>query len=173
MSSLKEAGIGTAYLRMLRLFFAFVICFASSALALQETWETGYSGEDASGKHVLGHWSFEKEDGLKLNGAVLNAKGRFGGALESFPGFPVKDERHAALVSVLPVKAAFTLEMWIKAKAEFKPELRCFLLDKKYVDHTDYHADRRGGQGRVAAHVGDAGLRCGVENDLLTALQDG
>jgi hypothetical protein len=28
--------------------------------------------------------------------------------------------------------------MWIKPKAEFKPELRCFLLDKKYVDHTDY-----------------------------------
>ena len=122
----------------LRLLFAFAICFASSALALQETWETGYSGEDATGKHVLGHWSFEKADALKLNGAVLNAKGRFGGGLESYPGFPVEDKRHAALVSVLPVKGAFTLEMWIKAKAEFKPELRCFLLDKKYVDHTDY-----------------------------------
>jgi hypothetical protein len=123
---------------MLRPLLPFLFCFASSALALQETWETGYSGEDATGKHVLGHWSFEKEDGLKLNGAVLNAKGRFGSGLESFPGFPVQDKRHAALVSVLPVKGAFTLEMWIKPKAEFKPELRCFLLDKKYVDHTDY-----------------------------------
>lgn len=121
-----------------RLLLAFFIGFASPALALQETWETGYSGEDAVGKHVLGHWSFEKADTLKLNGAVLNPKGRFGGALESFPGFPVEDKRHAALVSVLPVKGAFTLEMWIKPKAEFKPELRCFLLDKKYVDHTDY-----------------------------------
>ena len=121
-----------------RLLLAFFIGFASPALALQETWETGYSGEDAVGKHVLGHWSFEKADTLKLNGAVLNARGRFGGALESFPGFPVEDKRHAALVSVLPVKGAFTLEMWIKPKAEFKPELRCFLLDKKYVDHTDY-----------------------------------
>lgn len=127
-----------AYLRMLRPLLPFLFCFASSALALQETWETGYSGEDATGKHVLGHWSFEKADALKLNGAVLNAKGRFGSGLESFPGFPVQDKRHAALVSVLPVKGAFTLEMWIKAKAEFKPELRCFLLDKKYVDHTDY-----------------------------------
>ncbi|HRH99380.1 MAG TPA: LamG domain-containing protein, partial [Prosthecobacter sp.] len=71
-------------------------------------------------------------------GAVLNPKGRFGGALESFPGFPVQDKRHAALASVPPVKGAFTMEMWIKAKAEFKPELRCYLLDKKYVDHTDY-----------------------------------
>ena len=114
------------------------LSFCCTALALQETWETGYSGEDATGKHVLGHWSFEKEEGLKLTGAVLNAKGRFGGGLESFPGFPVQDKRHAALVSVLPVKGAFTLEMWIKPKAEFKPELRCFLLDKKYVDHTDY-----------------------------------
>ena len=121
-----------------RRLFCLFIGFASSAFALQETWETGYSGEDATGKHVLGHWSFEKVDTLKLHGAVLNAKGRFGGGLESFPGFPVEDKRHAALVSVLPVKGAFTLEMWIKAKAEFKPELRCFLLDKKYVDHTDY-----------------------------------
>ncbi|MBK8093447.1 MAG: LamG domain-containing protein [Verrucomicrobiaceae bacterium] len=115
-----------------------ILCFPWSALALQETWETGYSGEDVSGKHVLGHWSFEKTDALKLHGAVLSAKGRFGSALESFPGFPVEDVRHAALVSVLPVKGAFTLEMWIKPKMAFKPELRCFLLDKKYVDQTDY-----------------------------------
>jgi hypothetical protein len=121
-----------------RLILLGFLCLPLAASALQETWETGYTKDDASGKHVLGHWSFEKEDGLKLNGAVLNAKGRFGGALESFPGFPVEDKRHAALVSVLPVKGAFTLEMWIKGKAEFKPELRCFLLDKKYVDHTDY-----------------------------------
>lgn len=115
-----------------------ILCFPWSALALQETWETGYSGEDAAGKHVLGHWSFEKTDALKLHGAVLSAKGRFGSALESFPGFPVEDKRHAALVSVLPVKGAFTLEMWIKPKVAFKPELRCFLLDKRYVDQTDY-----------------------------------
>lgn len=124
---------------MLRpLFLPLFLSFCSSAFALQESWETGYNGEDATGKHVLGHWSFEKVDGLKLHGAVLNPKGRFGSGLESFPGFPVEDKRHAALASVLPVKGAFTMEMWIKPKAEFKPELRCYLLDKKYVDHTDY-----------------------------------
>jgi hypothetical protein len=121
-----------------RFFLLCALCFPWSSHALQETWETGYTKEDATGTHILGHWSFEKEDGLKLNGAVLNAKGRFGSALESFPGFPVQDKRHAALVEVKPVKGAFTMEMWIKAKAEFKPELRCYLLDKKYVDHTDY-----------------------------------
>lgn len=129
-----------------------------SALALQETWETGYSGEDSSGKHVLGYWNFDKEDGFKLHGAVLNAKGRFGGGLESFPGFPAHDKRHAALVNVLPVTSAFTLEMWIKPKTDFKPELRCFLLDKKYVDHTDYQwqigeADK-GGLRRMWVNLG-------------------
>lgn len=115
------------------------LCVSSLSLhALQETWETGYSKEDVTGAHVLGHWDFEKADGLKLQGAVLNPEGRFGGGLESFPGFPVEDKRHAALVEVKPVKGAFTLEMWIKPKAEFKPELRCYLLDKKYVDHADY-----------------------------------
>ncbi|WP_395750468.1 LamG-like jellyroll fold domain-containing protein [Prosthecobacter sp.] len=107
--------------------------------ALQETWETGYAKEDVTGTHVLGHWGFDGErKDVELHGAVLNPKGKFGGALESFPGFPVEDKRHAAVVAVKPVKGAFTLEMWIKPKAEFKPELRCFLLDKKYVDHTDY-----------------------------------
>jgi len=125
-------------LQPLRFLLLCVLCFPWSALALQETWETGYTKEDATGKHVLGHWSFENEEGLKLQGAVLNAKGRFGGGLESFPGFPVQDKRHAALVEVKAVKAAFTMEMWIKPKAEFKPELRCYLLDNKYVDHTDY-----------------------------------
>jgi hypothetical protein len=121
-----------------RFFLLCALCFPWSSHALQETWETGYTKEDATGAHILGHWSFEKADGLKLNGAVLNPKGRFGGGLESFPGFPVQDMRHAALVEVKPIKGTFTLEMWIKPKAEFKPELRCYLLDKKYVDHTDY-----------------------------------
>ena len=121
-----------------RFFLLCALCVPWSSHALQETWETGYTKEDATGAHILGHWSFEKADGLKLNGAVLNPKGRFGGGLESFPGFPVQDKRHAALVEVKPIKGAFSLEMWIKPKAEFKPEQRCFLLDKKYVDHTDY-----------------------------------
>ncbi|WP_395738998.1 LamG-like jellyroll fold domain-containing protein [Prosthecobacter sp.] len=115
-------------------------CFPWMALgALQETWETGYAKEDVTGAHVLGYWNFDGEaKDVELHGAVVNPKGKFGGALEAFPGFPVEDKRHAAVVAVKPVKGAFTLEMWIKPKAEFKPELRCFLLDKKYVDHTDY-----------------------------------
>ncbi len=117
-----------------------VLCLPwASQAALQETWETGYLKEDASGPHVLGYWKFDGESHeVALHGAVLNPKGKFGGALESFPGFPIEDKRHAAVVAVKPVKGAFTLEMWIKPKAVFEPKLRCFLLDKKYVDHTDY-----------------------------------
>ncbi|MFZ2277663.1 MAG: LamG domain-containing protein [Prosthecobacter sp.] len=116
------------------------LCFPWVAhSSLQETWETGYAKEDATGPHVLGFWKFDEESkDVTLHGAVLNPKGKFGGALESFPGFPVEDQRHAAVVAVKPVKGAFTLEMWIKPKAAFEPRLRCFLLDKKYVDHTDY-----------------------------------
>lgn len=79
-----------------RFLFPWLLCFPWAAFALQETWETGYAKDGVTGKHVLGHWSFEKEDGLELNGAVLNAKGRLGGGLESFPGFPVQGMRHAA-----------------------------------------------------------------------------
>jgi len=123
-----------------RFFILLGLCFPWVAhSALQETWETGYGKEDATGPHVLGFWKFDEESkDVTLHGAVLNPKGKFGGALESFPGFPVEDQRHAAVVAVKPVKGAFTLEMWIKPKAAFEPKLRCFLLDKKYVDHTDY-----------------------------------
>ena len=130
-----------------------------SHAALQEMWETGYAQTDATGPQVLGHWKFDGESkDVTLHGAVLNPKGKFGGALESFPGFPVEDKRHAAVAEVKPVKGAFTLEMWIQPKAAFEPKLRCFLLDKKYVDHTDYQwqigdADK-GGQRRMWVTLG-------------------
>lgn len=130
----------------------FPVCgFAAGPPSLQETWETGYAKEDATGAHVLGYWKFDGDGALKdisgkgndltLQGAALVTGGKFGGGLESFPGFPIADKRHAAVAAAnakLSPKSTFTLEMWIKPKAEFKPELRCFLLDKKYVDHADY-----------------------------------
>jgi len=120
-----------------------------------ETWEAGYAGADANGPHVRGYWTFdggtpeaalkdrsEKGHDLKLEGgSKLHPKGKRGGALECFPGFPVQDRRHAAATPHRPdlnFTGAFTLEMWIAPKPEFEDRLRCFLLDKKYVDHTDY-----------------------------------
>ncbi|MCC6881976.1 MAG: hypothetical protein IT576_07485 [Verrucomicrobiales bacterium] len=125
------------------------------AAPVMESWETGYSGTDAIGAHVLGYWKFDgatpeealrdlsgKGHDLRLEGGGrLNPTGKNGGAFESFPGFPVEDKRHAATSpnqKGLSVSGAFTLEMWIAPKPEFEARLRCFLLDKKYVDHTDY-----------------------------------
>lgn len=122
---------------------------------LMETWEAGYAGADANGPHVRGYWTFdggtpeaalkdrsEKGHDLKLEGgSKLHPKGKRGGALECFPGFPVQDRRHAAATPHRPdlnFTGAFTLEMWIAPKPEFEDRLRCFLLDKKYVDHADY-----------------------------------
>ncbi len=145
---------------------------ALPASALQETWESGYTEKDATGPQVLGYWKFDGEgeaalkdvstkgNDLTLQGAALNAQGRFQGALESFPGFPVDTKRHAAVTGPRPAlspKGAFSLEMWIRPKAEFTPELRCYLLDKKYVDHTDYQwqiMEDVGGQRRMMVSLG-------------------
>jgi len=118
---------------------------------LTETWSTGYTGRDANGPHVLGYWQFKpgavtndssgKGHHLTLAGATAAAQGRFDGALESFPGWPVGDQRHAAFVAPKPAlspKGAFTVEMWIKPKPELTAGLQPVLLDKKYVAHTDY-----------------------------------
>jgi len=133
--------------------FAFTTPLGSAPL--METWEAGYRGADATGLHVRGYWTFDgdtpeaalkdasgKGHDLKLEGgSKLPPKGKRGGTLECFPGFPVQDKRHAAVTPHRPdlgFTGAFTLEMWIAPKPEFEAKLRCFLLDKKYVDHTDY-----------------------------------
>ena len=113
-------------------------------LGFRKPGERGYKDADVTGTHVLGYWNFEEGSApLSLQGAEIRpGGGRFGAGLESFPGFPVQDKRHGALTDPAPPKlspkGAFTLEMWVKPKPEFATELRCFLLDKKYVDHTDY-----------------------------------
>jgi hypothetical protein len=130
-------------------------CFVLTAAAqpvLQEAWEKEYTGEDANGKHVLGYWKFDaagplldssgKGNDLVNNGAAAASEGRFGEAIESFPGFPISDKPHSMRVSTkgrLSANGPFTVEMWIKPKPEFEKTGRCYLLDKKYVP--DHHAD--------------------------------
>ncbi len=144
---------------------------AQVAPRLQETWESGYTKDDVSGAHVLGCWKFDGDDALRdasgkgndltLRGARVGGVGKFAGGLESFPGFPIADESHSAQTGAKPrlsPQGAFTMEMWIQAKADFKPKLRCFLLDKKYVDQADYQwtlgeADK-GGRRRMTVSLG-------------------
>ena len=135
---------------------AFAVLAGSSAAQLSaspsaEPWNAEYAGQDAAGKHVLALWQFnargENEDAsvhglrLELQGAKIAPEGRFGGCLESFAGWPVEDVRHRAWVKNDPrlsPAGAFTLEMWIRPKPEWKDYPDCFLLDKKYVAHDDY-----------------------------------
>ncbi len=138
---------------MRRLLLPALLLAALPATALQETWETGYTGNDAAGKQVLGYWRFDdgaelkdssgKGHDLVVNGAVLKAEGRLGLGFESFPGFPLSDKPHSLRVTgtaPLTPTGPFTMEMWIRPKADFAKTGRCYLLDKRYVpdNHTDY-----------------------------------
>ncbi|MHC4799118.1 MAG: LamG domain-containing protein, partial [Planctomycetota bacterium] len=116
---------------------------------LAEPWYAPYTGQDATGDHVVGLWSFdagaELTDGsgnghdLTLNGAKVVAGGRFGGCLESRRGWPDKDIAHQARAKAAPEltpKGAFTVEMWIKPKSEIEGYAGSFLLDNRYVDES-------------------------------------
>jgi hypothetical protein len=157
---------------------AFILLAATSALAaprLCETWQTGYSGADANGPHVLGYWRFQtgaathdssgKGNDITLSGAQAVAQGKRDGALESFPGWPIMDKRHAAMTLAkagLSPKGAFTVELWIKPKPELAAEVQPVLIDKKYVAHTDYQlrlisADKAGSRRmQLSLGFGDA-----------------
>ncbi len=141
------------------------------AAPLAETWQTGYAGQDATGPHVLGYWRFNPDapladssgrgSALTLEGAVAASEGKRDGALESFPGWPVEDKRHAALAATKPAlspKGAFTIEMWIKPKPQLDSGLTPVLVDKKYVAHTDYQwrltAADKGGARRMQVTLG-------------------
>ncbi|TDU62529.1 concanavalin A-like lectin/glucanase superfamily protein [Prosthecobacter fusiformis] len=120
------------------------------AATLQESWETGYKGTDATGKHVLGYWKFDagaelmdssgKGHELMENGATLKAEGRLGQGIESDAGAAKPHALRVTGKESLTPAGAFTLEMWIKPKPEFDKAGRCYLMDKRYVpdNHTDY-----------------------------------
>ncbi len=144
---------------MTRLFMVFtlaVMVVASAACAdelpLAEPWQAAYEGDDARGTHVLGLWNFEpgeetadssgRKRSAKWDGASLEPKGRFGGALRSAPGWPKSNQPHRLLVANdadLSPKGAFTVELWICPEKELTADYgESFLIDKKYVAHDDY-----------------------------------
>ncbi|NQU21139.1 MAG: hypothetical protein HQ567_07635 [Candidatus Nealsonbacteria bacterium] len=116
---------------------------------LAEPWSDPYTGQHATGDHVIGLWSFDEgaelADGsgnghhLTLNGAKVVADGRFGGCLESWRGWPDEDTAHQAWAKSAPEltpKGPFTVEMWIKPKPEIEGYPDSFLLDNRYVDES-------------------------------------
>jgi len=150
---------------------AFAAAFIASLVSATaqrpcEPWQQPYSGADASGKHVIALWQGAKDasgHGLdaKLQGAVVATDARFSACLESFCGHPVEDKKHAAVVAnslALTPKGACTVEMWIKPKKELDGYPEAFLLDKKYVAHSDYQftlsAANKGGQRHLSMRLG-------------------
>ena len=133
-----------------------------------ENWLSPYTSADATGEKVVGLWTFAdlkdasgKGRDAVLHGTVLVPDARWGSCLESFCGWPVEDKRHAAVVAnhtSLSPRGAFTLEMWIKPKPEFVDYPEAFLIDKKYVAHTDYQwtlgAADKSGQRRAYLRLG-------------------
>jgi hypothetical protein len=132
-------------------FFAAAVCSAANTLHRCESWQSGYTGADASGPRVLGYWRFQPEaptqdssgkgNNLTFNGAQPAEHGKFDGGLESFANQLGADKRHAAVAAVKPglsPHGAFTIELWIKPKPEFASTGQAVLIDKKYAGHTDY-----------------------------------
>ncbi len=135
---------------------------AEPSVPLCQPWQSEYRGQDATGKHVLALWKFDAGEKVEdasghghtatLRGAKIHPRGRFGGCLECFPGWPVEDKEHRALVQSHPAlspQGPFSLEMWICPKPELEGYPEAFLVDKKYVSQHDYQlilgpADRAG-----------------------------
>ena len=149
-------------------------CICCSHLFAQpmEPWQSAYTGEDASGSHVIAFWNCDEEGGTvsdvsgnghdgTLTGVSRRAEGRFGRCIESFPGWPVEDVSHAVVVANSPSlspRNAFTIEMWMCPGETPAGYGESFLVDKKYVAPTDYQwileaPDKRGGQ-RMRATLG-------------------
>ncbi len=141
----------------------------------QEPWFKPYTQLDTRADHVLGYWSFDGQDPIqesagrkyktRLVGAKISSQGKFGNCLESFPGYPKSPATpHQLLVHAVKELSsptgALTLEMWIRPKKLPRGEkgTTAMLLDKKYVDHTDYQLKLwpkdRDGKRRLEALLG-------------------
>ncbi len=136
-------------------------------------WEQAYEGAEATGPQVIGLWKFDAADGKDSTGRLpvgvlrngkLVAEGRFGGALESFAGFPERDQSHGFVVPNNPrltPSGAFTIELWVKPKEDFAKRDWAVVIDKKYAGHDDYQlsfgpADPKG-QKRLTLSLGFGG----------------
>ncbi|MFO7976922.1 MAG: LamG domain-containing protein, partial [Candidatus Hydrogenedentota bacterium] len=132
-----------------------VVSFALCNVALAqsaEPWQASYTGEDATGEHVIAFWNFDgssdtvadasgNEHTGAMDGVVRRPDGHFGGCIESFRGWPVEDVRHAVRIQDAPAlspRGAFTIEMWVCPDQTLADYDEAFIVDKKYVADTDY-----------------------------------
>lgn len=173
-----EAALSRALLRAVRALLTTLLLAVQVTLAsvhAQESqaqpWEQPYAGANTTGPQVVGLWHFDSDNVTKdsgphgltgrLDGAVAVERGRFGGGIESFPGWPLADKHRALVVSQHPSlspSGAFTAEMWVSAKPELATASTAYLLDKKYASHNDYQwllaAPDKSGARRMIVNLG-------------------
>ncbi len=153
LSSLLIAGNPRQYFALLLVMSTWTVSWwerCSWADELAAPWDRAYDGEEANGPQIIGLWKFDRDDGADATGRLprgdlqngkLIAAGKFGGALESFAGYPEADRSHGFVVPNHPrlsPSGAFSMELWIKPKAEFAKRDWAVVIDKKYAGHTDY-----------------------------------
>jgi hypothetical protein len=128
-----------------------LLTLLSATIPLADEWGRQYSADEARSAHVVALWQFnaghELADSsghghtLELFGAKTIAGGKFGGGLQSFPGWPIEDVRHAAVAKASPdlsPNGPFTIDLWMKPAADLPEHGNSHLLCKKYVSHHDY-----------------------------------
>ncbi len=170
MSAMRCVKVGACLWSLVGLLLIGSITLAADVAT---PWEQAYAGVEATGPQVIGLWKFDAADGKDSTGRLsvgvlrngkLVAAGRFGGALESFAGFPEKDQSHGFVVPNNPrlsPSGAFTIELWVKPKEDFAKRDWAVVIDKKYAGHDDYQlsfgpADPKG-QKRLTLSLGFGG----------------
>ena len=127
---------------------ALTLClFAGSGFA-EQPWQKEYTGEDATGAHVIALWSFNADaPGRDASGKYVLAprgqsrfvaEGKFGGGLESFNSGKDPNTAQGATTKkndALTPKGAFTFECWMKPKADLFESGTAFIFDNKYYHY--------------------------------------
>lgn len=126
-----------------------LVVFCSALMGKELPWQRFYTGEEATGKHVVALWQFLPKQETRDNsgnGHDLTLRGQsrfvpeglFGSCLETFPADRENNRPQGAVVKNHPDLSpigAFTLELWIKPKPELNRSTIAFLLDKKYYHY--------------------------------------
>lgn len=149
-SMLRPSGIRAGLLVALMLGGMTVAHAADDTL-----WRKAYTGEQATGKHVISLWQFkpgaETQDNsghghdLILRGETRFADdGQFGNCLHLPPTGETPDTPQGAQAPSHPdltPPGAFTLELWLRPRETLYAQPRAFLLDKKKYHYATDVAD--------------------------------
>jgi len=124
-------------------------CTGLAHAAADAPWKSLYTGAEAAGEQVIALWQFlpgkETQDNsghghnLTLRGETRFAEGGlFGNCLDVPPAGANFDTPQGAVVDSHPAltpPGPFTLELWIRPRAQLYARPCAFLLDKKYMHY--------------------------------------